>query len=579
MRRLICGALAGLMVAAIAPAASAAQALAVTIELSPIVDTKEVGSMLTASVAVRDAASDPIAAATVIVRVAAGGHSGEDLDGIGVTPPGVVGSCDTDAAGRCERSYRGTVVTQDALQAFVDANGNAVLDPSEIQITVPIHWVAVGEGTQTVRLDMQGCDADVSAPIVETGWTETATADTVGPARPVALCAARFDNADALSPGPVHFSIVRGPGHFTDVTGLQDLGSVFTADVSGAYVFAYLTSIQTGTTVVRATAEGAQTLGSKPWSAARARGVSLAVPPAGASGNTVEAVATVRDRYGNPVPGVDVGLLEAGSGRFLNESSSMTVTTGDSGEARAGVSSNAGETGTQTITAVLSSLTTDCGLGEGVPDPAAPAGVCIATAAIEWGFGAQTLTLRAAPSAAVWGTAFTVTATLTSGGLPVAGRVVTIARQAWTASPGSAFVSPASGVTDAQGRLTIVDRPSANARYRASVAGNPPAEAVVTGLAVRPGVLFNASAERVPAGAAASLTGRVLPAHPGSRVALQQLTGSGWKTVASAVLDATSSYRLTVRRGSPASLLYRVAIGSDADHAWNVSINRRVTWF
>lgn len=576
MRRVVVG----IIVAAMlwAGPARAAAANPVSIHLSPIADTKVVGSLLTLTAVLRDAQGAGVAGSTIIVRVTAGAHSVEDLDGIGVTPPGVIGTCVTDADGRCARSYRGTHVTTDTVQAFADANGNATLDAGELQVTVSISWVSAGEGTQTVRLDMHGCDGDITAPIDASEWTQIAPAHPVAPEAPATLCASRFSATDALSPGPIRFVIAQGPGYFTDITGLTDLGRTLVADVSGAYSVAYLSSTVTGTTVVTAAAEGAQAAGTKAWTAGRARAITLAVPAAGASGNAVEAVATALDRFANPVPGVAVSFSEIGAGRFIDESSAVTLLTGDDGTARAGIVSNAGETGIQTITALLSSAATDCGLAAGVPFASAPAGVCSAVAAIEWGFGEQTLTVSAAPVAAVWGTPFVVTATLTASGVPVPGRTVTIARQPWAAASSGGFDTLLSGVTDSLGRVTLVDRPSANTRYRATVAGVPAVDAAEAGVAVRPGVIFNVSAERVTRGAPVTLSGRVLPAHPGSRVALQQLTGRGWRTVATAVLDGSSGYRVTVRRGSAISLLYRIAVGSDADHAWNLSRNRRVTW-
>lgn len=560
---------------AVLPAVAAMAATPVSLSLSPVADTREVGSTLTATTRAADGTGGPVEGVVIDVRVIGGPHVAADLDGNPVTPGGYVGRCTTVADGRCAVRYTGSGVGTDFVQSFVDTDGDVTVDPGEIQVNVSIRWVAAGKGTTRVRLDMQGCNGDLTAPIAEATWDAAATSSVVGPVAATEICAARFDLVDGTSPGPVTFVIVGGPGRFTNPSGTADYGQTVTVDITGGYNSIYLGSTMTGMTTVTAGAAGEFVSGTKPWTASAARSIELTVPAGAPSGTTRNATATVRDRFGNGVPGVVVVFTEAGTGRFPEGTATYQSATGGDGVATAPVTTNAGETGAQTISATLSAFHTDCDLATGDP-PGAPAGLCAASDTIVWGVTAAGLTLAATPTIGVWGTLFRIEGTLKAVGIPVGGRTVTLTRRTT-----GGFTVFRSVVTDSFGRFTVFDKASQNSVYRAQFAGDAAylaAPAVQAAIGVRPGVIFNVSAQRVARGTPIVLSGRVAPEHPGTPVRLQQLTASGWRTVSVITLDARSVFAFRVVRGAPASLLYRVLIESDAHHAWNISANRRVAW-
>lgn len=181
------------------------------------------------------------------------------------------------------------------------------------------------------------------------------------------------------------------------------------------------------------------------------------------------------------------------------------------------------------------------------------------------------LTLNVSPGSGVWGTRYTIAGTLTCEGSAVAGATVTTLAGQTT--------------TNASGAWSMTHVPSANTTYRAAWAGGGTctggAISPQAGVIVRPGVSANASRTSLPRGQTVTISGRVLPAHPGKRVLLQVFNGGTgrWATVSSATLDANSSYRATYRKSGPGWLLLRVAYPTqDADHGWNTGRNLRIDW-
>jgi hypothetical protein len=84
--------------------------------------------------------------------------------------------------------------------------------------------------------------------------------------------------------------------------------------------------------------------------AADARNVTIIGEPASVvSAGTSTITATVTDRWGNPVSGVAVTFAELGAGRI----SATTVNTNTAGKAAVDFTSNAGETGTNSVTASI----------------------------------------------------------------------------------------------------------------------------------------------------------------------------------------------------------------------------------
>jgi hypothetical protein len=88
--------------------------------------------------------------------------------------------------------------------------------------------------------------------------------------------------------------------------------------------------------------------------AGSARNIVMAAAPASVvSAGTSTITATVTDRWGNPVSGVDVTFGEVGPGRV----STVAVATNVAGVASVDFLSNAGETGTNTVSATITGTT------------------------------------------------------------------------------------------------------------------------------------------------------------------------------------------------------------------------------
>ncbi|MGH7752524.1 MAG: hypothetical protein ACREN5_06885, partial [Gemmatimonadales bacterium] len=188
------------------------------------------------------------------------------------------------------------------------------------------------------------------------------------------------------------------------------------------------------------------------------------------------------------------------------------------------------------------------------------------------------LGLFVTPAGGVWGSTFSLTGVLRAGGAALGGRIVRLQRRL---ASEDAFRDLRLATTSADGLFVVQDRPAESARYRALFEGEagrgalPPVAAAV----VRHGVALNVPAAPVAVESVAVLGGAVLPPNRGGRVALQRFSpGSGWRTIATATLDAHSRYSFRVRKRSAGFLLFRVAAPSGRLWAWNVSANRGVEW-
>ncbi|MDQ3953417.1 MAG: hypothetical protein M3279_10725, partial [Actinomycetota bacterium] len=261
-------------------------------------------------------------------------------------------------------------------------------------------WVAAGQATERVRIDMEtdsnnnntdengACDGDRQPPIDGTRWNATANPNQVGRNAAHKVCGERFDANDAPEAGPMTFSIVSGPGHFTDATGRADLGrEIVVEEDADGYNVTYLSSTQTGETQVRATASDASATGSAPWTAAAATARNVTLSPETATrepGTEHELTATVVDKFGNRVAGVTVTFTEDGPGRFVEGGSQTTRTTGSGGTATARTTAATNESGTETITANLDAGRTQCDDAADRPEQGDPAGNCTDSVTVTW---------------------------------------------------------------------------------------------------------------------------------------------------------------------------------------------------
>lgn len=377
------------------------------IDASPNVDTNDVGSSHRVAASAVDRFGNPVSSIPISFQVTAGPHSNDDLDSNANTPAGYFGQCVTDDSGRCSQTYTGTDRGDDTIVVFED-------DDNDFQYDAPIAgsggdqpsdqvsktWVAAGQGTARVRIDMEtdpnnnnadengACDGDRQPPIDESGWDETANPSQVGRRSAHRVCAERFGANDTPEAGPVTFAIVSGPGHFTDSTGTTDLGRQVTVeeDATG-YNVTYLSSTTTGRTEVRAGAADANDTGTAPWTAAPSTARNVELSPDDATrepGTEHEVTASVTDKFGNPVAGVGVTFTEDGPGRFVEGGSQTTRTTDAQGRATARTTAASNESGEETITARLDARDTECDEPENRPEQGDPAGNCSDSVTVTW---------------------------------------------------------------------------------------------------------------------------------------------------------------------------------------------------
>jgi hypothetical protein len=73
-----------------------------------------------------------------------------------------------------------------------------------------------------------------------------------------------------------------------------------------------------------------------------------------------------------------------------------------------------------------------------------------------------------------------------------------------------------------------------------------------------------ASPARPGAGESVTLSGRVLPAHSGERIVLQQRTSNGWRTIASGRLGSRSKFVLHHRFAHKGVVVLRALLAADA---------------
>jgi hypothetical protein len=174
----------------------------------------------------------------------------------------------------------------------------------------------------------------------------------------------------------------------------------------------------------------------------------------------------------------------------------------------------------------------------------------------------RTLTLAATPTAVKFGGSITLSGKL--GGPNADGRNVRIQRDVL---PLDSFDNAGNATTNATGDWSLVVKPDANARYRASVGNTDSTPVDVT---VRAAVSLTLSDRTPRRGQRVTFSGRVCPEHDTVTIALQRRSSTGWKTIASPVLadipnGTCSSYSVVrrVRRDGR----FRARFLGDTDHA------------
>ena len=184
--------------------------------------------------------------------------------------------------------------------------------------------------------------------------------------------------------------------------------------------------------------------------------------------------------------------------------------------------------------------------------------------------GGRTLTLTATPTTVKFGGTVTLAGKLTGSNSD--GRNVTVRQDPF---PVDGFANAGSAATNAAGDWSFIQKPESNTRYLAR-SGNT--ESTPVDVLVRPAITLKLSDRTPRRGQRVRFSGTLCPEHDGVAIALQRRGASGWRTVASPVLQdvagaTCSSYsrRLRVRRNGA----YRASFAGDADHAAGTSRARR----
>lgn len=164
------------------------------------------------------------------------------------------------------------------------------------------------------------------------------------------------------------------------------------------------------------------------------------------------------------------------------------------------------------------------------------AALAIAAPAIGKPPATSSLTIAASPSPITFGSSSTVSGALS--GKHVSG--VTVTLESRPASSSGAFVKGPTTKTNSTGQYKFAVTPGQNTSYRAVAKASPTATSPDAVVNVKVKVTEHLSTTKPTAGHAVRFSGLVIPAYNGKFAQIQRKTASGWKTVASAKLVATT---------------------------------------
>jgi len=331
--------------------------------------------------------------------------------------------------------------------------------------------------TDTVTLSYTYLDEDAAAASA-TGGSATITYSATGlvastiTVTPAATTDVTVDQVELVAGAPVGSTLVytvtarASTGANTAVAGLVTLtGGADDKFLNGVNTCVLSTSTgqctvtvyrqKTGYANITATGGGASgTATPVKWinATSAARNIAISAGPASTvSAGTSTISATVTDRWGNPVSGVGVTFAELGAGRI----SATTGTTNAAGIAAVDFTSNAGETGTNTVSATLTSPTAYSANAAGYVGSDAIAGVTAGNATIS-----TTVTI----------TKDTSTST--------ADALLALATALGTRDQASATVDAAAEATDAANAATDAANAAAEAADAATAAAQDASDAV-----------------------------------------------------------------------------------------------------
>ena len=181
-----------------------------------------------------------------------------------------------------------------------------------------------------------------------------------------------------------------------------------------------------------------------------------------------------------------------------------------------------------------------------------------------------TLTISADKSSLKFGGSVTLSGKL--GGSNASGKSVRVEADEY---PLSSFANAGTATTNATGDWSLVVKPNANTRYRAS---SGKTDSPTVDVMVRPAITLKLSDRTPKRGQRVRFTGKLCPEHDTVAIELQRKTSSGWKKVASPALadiPGGTCSKYSVRKRVRRSGSYRAHFNADADHAAGNSPRRR----
>lgn len=288
--------------------------------------------------------------------------------------------------------------------------------------TAVVNYITGSTTASTVTVDTSG-NGTTDANCGATGHT---AATNVALGSTTEVCALVKNSAgEVLAGKTVTFTVNNGQvaahGGLTTASGKTYQA---TTDAAGV-AFADVTSTTSGVQTVTATADSATGSGTITYtSPAATAAYSIALAPATATinpGSSQKFIATVTDKFGNPVAGVSVTFTQSGPGT-IGGASSATVTTGADGTASATVSTTATDSGAGSLTATIATAGTQCASAT----TGTPPSKCTASSTYTVASTAtpSSLTLSAATGVHAGGTETVFATAMNSDGTPAANQVV-----------------------------------------------------------------------------------------------------------------------------------------------------------
>lgn len=517
----------------------------------------------------------------------------------------------TDASGKATTSYTDTGSSldngSDGILAIVDLDNNNATNDGPGRWASK-YWITENATPGTLDLDIDDYDSSNPSPNADNGCEQGSAAGTAVTnadlRSEVYVCATvrTASGNNVLAGTPVTFTI-NGVGTFDNGQKTITVNS----DSEGI-ANTYATSTQSGTQNITVTAGNLSRNGSITYrqpTAQDAYNVDLKPETSNqTAGKSIELTARVTDRFGNPVPGVDVSFTETGVARFSNGTSSADAVTGSTGIAAVTLVTDAGTIGTDTVSANITDFNWSPGCTNAADPnttPPTPAGNCADSSVYTFqkpGQSARTLDLTPPTATAVSGKGTTFTATAKdANGVGVEGAVVTF-QESGTGGFAGTSSSTTTATTNANGVATVTTTSGSSERGTQTVTASIAAADTDCGLPAgtpagsqagrcsdsstvtyspagsAPKITVSPTVLTVPGAAKVTVTGT-----PGQAVELLAYSRPSTKyvVVRKGIIPSTGKIAFTVRPTTNTRLYARTVSGSSASSA--ISVRPAVTLF